>query len=388
MDSATYCRACQILYGEENLMEYKTPLYDTHLEYGAKMIGFGGYLMPVQYKAGIKAEHMAVREAAGLFDICHMGQIFCRGPKALKALNMLLTNDYTNLKVGSARYANMLNEEGGIIDDVIVFRLEEDEYMIAVNASTKENDYRWMLEHNFGAEFESAFDRMGCLALQGPASEKILLKLTAEDNLPKGYYTIRKDSAIGEIPCMISRTGYTGELGYEIFLSLDDAVKMWNLILNAGQEEGLLPIGLGARDTLRLEAGMPLYGSDLTTEITPLEAGLSYGIKMEKEDFIGKQALEEKGQARICRIGLKVTGKGIVREHQDLYYKGEKAGTVTSGTYAPYLKEAIAMAYVGKEYAEEGTVLEADVRGRRVEVEVVPLPFYKRQQEPVKAKEQ
>ena len=359
-------------------MEQKTPLYDTHLEYGAKMIGFGGYIMPVQYKAGIKAEHMAVREAAGLFDICHMGQIFCRGPKALTALNMLLTNDYTDLKVGSARYANMLNEEGGIIDDVIVYRLDEEEYMIAVNAGTKENDFQWMTEHSSGAEFEQVFGSMGCLAFQGPKSREILLKLTSEDNLPSKYYTIKKDSVIRDIPCMIARTGYTGEFGYEFYASRDRMAELWNLILKAGEEQGALPIGLGARDTLRLEAGMPLYGNDLTEEITPLEAGLTYGIKMEKADFIGKKALLEKGEPRIRRVGLKVTGRGIVREHQDLYYNEEKVGTTTSGTYAPYLKQSIALGFVDAAYTEPGTVLEADVRGRRVEVEIVPLPFYKR----------
>ena len=359
-------------------MEHKTPLYDTHLEYGAKIISFGGYLMPVQYKSGIKAEHMAVREAAGLFDICHMGQIFCRGPKSMEALNMLLTNDYTDLKVGSARYANMLNESGGILDDVIVFRLAEEEYMIAVNAGTKEKDFRWMTEHNFGAEFENAFDRMGSLALQGPKSKEILLKLTDEAQLPAGYYTIRNECMVGDIPCMISRTGYTGEFGYEIYLPLEHAVKMWNLILEAGKDEGIQPIGLGARDTLRLEAGMPLYGNDLTEEITPLEAGLTYGIKMNKDDFIGKKALLEKGEPEIRRIGMTVTGRGIVREHQDLYYNGKKVGMTTSGTYAPYLKQAVAMGYVEAEYADIGNVLEADVRGRRIEVEIVPLPFYKR----------
>lgn len=359
-------------------MERKTPLYEAHQELGAKIINFGGYLMPVQYKPGIKAEHMAVREAAGLFDICHMGQIFFRGPKALEALNMLLTNDYTSLKTGSARYANMLNEEGGILDDVIVYRLDEEEYMVAVNAGTKEKDYRWMTEHSYGAEIEQVFDSMGSLALQGPKSKEVLLKLTDEEKLPVKYYTIKKDSEIRGIPCMIARTGYTGEFGYEIYASRDRMVELWNLILEAGQEEGALPIGLGARDTLRLEAGMPLYGNDLTEEITPLEAGLTYGIKMEKAEFIGKKALLEKGEPRIRRVGLKVVGRGIVREHQDLYYNEEKVGSTTSGTYAPYLKQSVALAYVNAEHTEPGTVLEADVRGRRVQVEIVPLPFYKR----------
>ena len=359
-------------------MERKTPLYETHLEHGAKIINFGGYLMPVQYPPGIKAEHMAVRQAAGLFDICHMGQIFCRGPKALEALNLLLTNDYTTLKTGSARYANMLNEDGGILDDVIVYRLDEEEYMIAVNAGTKEQDFEWMTSHSSGAEFEQVFDQMGCLALQGPKAKEILLKLTEEDRLPAKYYTIQKDSILGEIPCMISRTGYTGEFGYEIYAARDRMAELWHLILDAGKEEGVMPIGLGARDTLRLEAGMPLYGNDLTPEITPLEAGLSYGIKMEKPDFIGKRALLEKGEPAIRRVGLKVTGRGIVREHQDLYLGQEKIGNTTSGTFAPYLKQAIAMGYVRAEHAAPGTILEADVRGRRVEVEIVTLPFYTR----------
>ena len=359
-------------------MERKTPLYETHLELGAKIINFGGYLMPVQYRPGIKAEHMSVREAAGLFDICHMGQIFCRGPRAMEALNMLLTNDYTSLKVGSARYANMLNEDGGILDDVIVYRLDEEEYMIAVNAGTKEKDFRWMTEHSFGAEIEHAFERMGSLALQGPKSGEILRKLCAEETLPSKNYTIKTDCEIQGIPCMIARTGYTGEFGFEIFLPLEHAVTVWKRILEAGKEEGVMPVGLGARDTLRLEAGMPLYGNDLTEKTTPLEAGLTYGIKMEKSDFIGKKALVERGEPRVRRVGLKVTGRGIVREHQDLYRNGEKVGSTTSGTFAPYLKQAVAMGYVSAEYTAPGTLLEADVRGRRVEVEIVPLPFYKR----------
>lgn len=359
-------------------MEHKTPLFDKYADYGAKIIDFGGFLMPVQFAAGIKKEHMAVRQAAGLFDICHMGEIVCSGPKALDAINMLLTNDYTNLKVGSARYGNMCNEQGGILDDVIVFRLEEEKYLLVVNAGTQESDYKWMKEHTFGADFENVSDKLGALAFQGPKAPEVLRKLTSEENIPQKYYTFKYHSEIHGIPCMISRTGYTGELGYEIYPPADRVGELWDLILKEGKEDGVLPIGLGARDTLRLEASMPLYGNDMDESINPLEAGLTYGIKMNKADFIGKKAIEAKGDPKIRRVGLKVTGRGIVREHQDLYIGDEKVGHTTSGTYCPYLKGAYAMGYVGTDHAEAGTELEADVRGRRVKVEIVPMPFYKR----------
>lgn len=333
--------------------------------------------MPVQFKAGVKAEHMATREAAGLFDICHMGEAIISGPKALEAINTIFTNKYDSLKIGSARYGMMCREDGGILDDMITFRLDEDRYFVCINAGTREKDVAWIKAHSCGADVEDISDVTGALALQGPKAEKILSKIAPADGIPQKYYTFTQNVDIHGIKCLISRTGYTGEKGYEIYPPMDKAVELWELIMEAGKDEGLLPVGLGARDTLRLEAGMPLYGNDLNEDITPLEAGLGFGIKLDKEDFIGKKAIEEKGTP-YKRVGFKVKGRGIVREHEDIYIGDDKIGYTTSGTYCAYLKQPLAMGYVKEKYAEVGTLMEADVRGRRVEIEVTPLPFYKR----------
>ncbi len=359
-------------------MEFKTPLYETHLKYDAKIVNFGGFLMPIQYKTGIKAEHNNVRTACGLFDISHMGEILCRGEHALESLNQLLTNDYTSLKPGSARYGLMLNDDGGVIDDLIVFRTGEEEYLIIVNAGTQNTDFAWMKEHAGKAEFINLSSKYGAMALQGPNSEAVLRKLVKEEEIPKGYYTLKTDVDVKGISCIISRTGYTGESGFELYCPTEHTEELWELIMSAGKSEQILPIGLGARDTLRLEAGMPLYGNDITEEITPLEAGLDFAVKMNKPSFIGKEALETMGAPSRKRVGLKVNGRGIVREHQDLYHGKELVGQTTSGTYCAWLAQPLAMGYVSAELAEPGTILEAEVRGRRVEVEIVPLPFYKR----------
>ena len=358
-------------------MELKTPLYETHLKNNARMFNFGGYQMPVQYKTGIKAEHMAVREACGLFDISHYGEVLISGPKALEAINMLLTNDYTSLKVGSARYGMMCNENGGIKDDMITFRVAEDKYMVVVNAETHTSDVEWMKAHSSGADIKDISDEIGPLSLQGPKAETVLRKITAEGGIPEKYYTFKTDSDIQGMKCMISRTGYTGEKGYEIYTKRENLVKLWDLILEAGKDEGILPVGLGAKDTLRLEAGMPLYGNDLNEDITPLEADLGFAVKMNKENFIGKKAIEEKGTP-YKRVGFRIKGKGIVREKEDIYIGDRKVGFTTSGTYCAYLNQPLAMGYVEEKYAVPGTVMEADVRGRRVEIEAAPLPFYKR----------
>ena len=358
-------------------MERKTPLYETHLKYGAKMFDFGGFIMPVQYKAGIKAEHMAVRQACGLFDVSHYGEVIISGPKALEAINMLLTNDYTSLKVGSARYGMLCNDKGGIKDDMITFKKKKKKYMITVNSETQITDVEWMKSHSFGAEVTDISAEVGSVSLQGPLAEKVIGKVTDAEGIPAKYYTFKQNSDIKGIKCMISRTGYTGEKGFEIYTSADEIANLWEIIMEAGKEEGILPIGLGAKDTLRLEAGMPLYGNDLNEEINPLEADLGFAVKLNKPDFIGKKAMEEKG-APYKRVGFTVKGRGIVREDEDLYVGDGKVGFTTSGTYCAYLKQPLAMGYVRKEYTAPGTVLEADVRGRRVEIEVAQLPFYKR----------
>lgn len=360
-------------------MEQKTPLYETHVKYGGKIVPFAGYLLPVQYGTGVITEHMAVRTACGLFDVSHMGEIMCIGKDAVKNLNHLLTNDYTTMYDGQARYSPMCNEEGGVVDDLIVYKVRDDHYFIVVNAANKDKDFEWMKKHEFGdAVFTDISKDVAQIALQGPKAESILKKLVAEEDIPKKYYSAYFHKEIGGMDCIISKTGYTGEDGFEFYLAAEEAPKLWELLLETGKEEGLIPCGLGARDTLRLEAAMPLYGHEMNDEITPVEAGLGFFVKMQKEEFIGKAALEEKGAPGVKRVGLKVTGRGIIREHTDVYVGDKKVGVTTSGTHCPYIKAPVAMALLDVEYTEAGTAVEAEVRGRKVAAEVVPLPFYLR----------
>lgn len=360
-------------------MELKTPLYDAHVKAGGKIVPFAGYLLPVQYATGVIKEHMAVRTQAGLFDVSHMGEVLCEGKDALANLQMLLTNNFDNMVDGQARYSPMCNEKGGTVDDLIVYKKADEKYLIVVNAANKDKDYEWMLTHQFGeVTFKDVSDQYAQLALQGPKALDILKKLTAEENIPeKNYYAVF-DAEVAGIPCIVSRTGYTGEDGVELYLESSKAEKMWDVLLENGKEEGLIPCGLGARDTLRMEAAMPLYGHEMDDETTPLETGLKFAVKMKKEEFIGKKALEEQGEPKRTRVGLKVTGRGIIREHQDVYLNGEQIGCTTSGTHCPYLGYPIAMALVESGSVELGTVVQVEVRGRQVEAEVVALPFYKR----------
>lgn len=361
----------------ENLM--RTPLYDTHVMYGGKMVPFAGYLLPVQYETGVIKEHMAVRQECGLFDVSHMGEIILRGPDALKNLNMLLTNDYTAMVPGQARYSPMCNEHGGVVDDLIVYKVKEECYFIVVNASNKNKDYAWMKDHQQGdVMFEDISSSVAQLALQGPKAMRILRKLVKEADIPEKYYACKFDRMIGDMRCIISKTGYTGEEGVEIYLASEEVPKLWELLIEAGREEGLIPCGLGARDTLRLEASMPLYGHEMDDEICPGEAGLGVFVKMDKGDFIGKQALLDKGPLTRKRVGLKVTGRGIVRDHQVVCIGDKQIGITTSGTHCPYLGYPVAMALLDISFTEPGTVVEVDVRGRRVTAEIVALPFYKR----------
>ena len=357
----------------------KTALYDEHEKLGGKIVEFAGYLLPVQYETGVIAEHMAVREKAGLFDVSHMGEVHCEGTDALANLNYIMTNDFTNMENGQVRYTVMCYEDGGCIDDLLVYKYRDNDYYIIPNASNAEKDFKWMRDHQFGdCQFTDISDSVSQIALQGPNAIKIMEKLGSSESAGLKYYRSQFFTELQVIPCVISRTGYTGEDGFEIYVFNENAVELWNLLLEAGEEFGLIPCGLGARDTLRLEASMPLYGHEMSEKINPIEAGLGLGVKMDKEDFIGKSALPTKEEAKRKRVGLKVTGRGIVREHMDLMVDGKKVGETTSGTKAPYLNEAIAMALVSPEYAEVGTKLTALVRGREIECEVVKMPFYKR----------
>lgn len=360
-------------------MELKTPLYEAHVALGGKIVPFAGYLLPVQYQTGVITEHMAVREKAGLFDVSHMGEIVLSGPDALSNVQMLLTNNFSDMEDGQVRYSPMCNDKGGVVDDLIVYRIRSDCYMMVVNAANHDKDAAWISSHLTGdVKFDDWSDRIAQVALQGPQSEAILEKLCVKENIPPKYYTFTKDVDVAGCRSIVSRTGYTGEDGFEVYCATEDAVKLWNALLEAGKEYGLIPCGLGARDTLRLEAGMPLYGHEMNEEITPKQTGLGIFVKMDKEDFIGKKAMEEMGAPTVKRCGLKITGRGIARENCPVYVGDRQIGHTTSGTHCPYLGGAYAMAIVEKEPAPLGSTVEVEIRGKRVPAEVVKVQFYKR----------
>lgn len=360
-------------------MERKTPLYDIHVEEGGKIVPFAGYLLPVQYGTGIIAEHEAVRTKVGLFDVSHMGEVLFTGPGALATINHLFTNDYTKMPLGKVRYGVMCNERGGCIDDLIVYKFGDEEYFVVVNASNREKDVAHMAANLLpDTTFEDLSDSIAELALQGPRAKEVLAKLCDASQLPQGYYTAVRHVSVAGIDCMVSRTGYTGEFGYELYCATTDAVALWRALREAGEEYGLIPCGLGARDTLRLEASMPLYGHEMDEDTTPLEAGLQLGVRLEKPEFIGREAILAAGEPTQVRVGMVAKGRGILREHMDVYAGDQLVGHTTSGTFAPHLKQAIAMARINVGKAEIGTELEVEVRGRRVAATVVPMPFYKR----------
>ena len=360
----------------------RTPLYETHIKAGGKIVPFAGFELPVQYESGVVEEHMAVRTGAGMFDISHMGEITFKGAGALDALNYLLTNDYTDITDGQARYSPMCNEKGGVVDDVIVYRKAADDYLMVVNAANKDKDYVWITLHlqnkDYEVNVEDISDSMAQIAVQGPKAMAIVKKLVSEEDIPDKYYHACFDRDILGVNCIISTTGYTGEEGVEIYTPAADAAKIWDALMEAGGGE-LIPCGLGARDTLRLEAGMPLYGHEMNDGISPREAGLGIFVKLDKEcDFVGKEALIDAGEPARRKIGLKVTGRGIVREGQDVYKDGKKVGVTCSGTFLPYLKGAYATALIDDSAREMGSIFEVDVRGRMVECEQVKSQFYKR----------
>jgi aminomethyltransferase len=358
------------------MMELKTPLYQRHLALGGKMVPFAGYLLPLQYEAGVIAEHLAVRQKCGLFDVSHMGEFILRGPGALANINRLLSNDYTNLELGRVRYGLLCNERGGVIDDLLIYKLGDEHYLAVVNAANREKDAAWIRGHLTGAVvFSDISGDMALIALQGPESPAILAKLTAA--IPGGYYHFINKAKVGEVTALISQTGYTGEKGYEIMVENAAAPAIWDSLLQAGEEAGLLPCGLGARDTLRLEAAMPLWGHEMDESVTPLEAGLDFAVRLDK-DFLGRDAIAAANPPARLRYGLAVTGRGIIREHQDVYRGGQLLGRTTSGTFCPFLSGGYAMALLTAGSVKLGDRVEADVRGRRVEAEIVALPFYKR----------
>lgn len=361
-------------------MAKKTPLYDEHVSLNGKIVDFGGFLLPVQYKTGIIAEHKAVRSAAGLFDVSHMGEFILKGEDALQNIQKIITNNCNNMVPGQIHYSPMCYEDGGVVDDLLVYKENDEQYLIVVNASNIEKDFKWMSNLIEGkAELENISDNVGQVALQGPLSEQILEKLVSNDSIPKKYYTFVENIDILGFKALISRTGYTGEDGFEIYTDKKDIVTLWNKLLEVGNEFGLIPCGLGARDTLRLEATFPLYGHEITKDITPYEARLGIFVKLDKDNFIGKDALiknkENLSRRRVC---LKMVDRGIAREGAKVIYNDKEVGYVLSGTHSPTLGMAIATAMVPIDLNDVGTKLQIDVRGKLLTAEVIKGPFYKR----------
>jgi aminomethyltransferase len=360
----------------------RTPLYATHQALGARLVEFGGWEMPVRYSGDI-AEHQAVRQRAGLFDVCHMGEFSVTGPDALDFLQALVPNNVARLAENQALYSQILRPDGGTVDDLIIYHLATDRYMVVVNAGTMQNDWSWFKDHANGYDVALTNDSTatGLLALQGPLAQSILQPLTQTPLEEIAYYHCRP-SSVGETDCLISRTGYTGEDGFELYCDASAVVDLWNRLLEAGAADGLLPAGLGARDTLRLEAGYCLYGHELSEEITPLEAGLGWTVKLEKgADFIGRDALIAQKRDGLPRklIGIELTERGVPRAGYWLYRDGARIGELTSGTMAPTLGKPIGLGYVTPDATAIGTALTVEIRGKQVAAQVVSVPFYKRE---------
>ena len=360
---------------------HQTPLHDRHLALGARLIEFSGWLMPVQY-TGILEEHRAVRERAGIFDLSHMGELFVEGPDAGAALASALVTNPPALAVGRAHYSMICAPDGGIIDDLIVYRLGEDRFLVVANAGNAPTVSDALVERlaGFKAVLDDRSLATALVAIQGPRSVDIVRPLTDVDLDTLRYYAIAEGSVAG-ISALVARTGYTGEDGFEIFIDTARAGELWDALMAAGRPSGLAPIGLGARDTLRLEAGMPLYGNELDRTTNPFEANLGRVVKLDKPgDFVGRSALERVARDGVARrlVGLAMRGRGIARHGYPVLGDERRSGVVTSGTQSPSLGEAIAMAYVATPDAATGTMLDVEIRGQRVPAEVVALPFYRR----------
>jgi aminomethyltransferase len=360
---------------------HETPLHDRHVALRAKLIEFGGWLMPVQY-AGIIEEHRAVRERAGLFDLSHMGELFVEGPDAGAALAHALVTNPPSLAEGRAHYSMIVAPDGGIIDDLIVYRLGPERFLVVANASNAQVVSDALAERltGFKAVLDDRSLATALVAIQGPRSVEITRPLTDVDLDALRYYAIAEGTVAG-IAALVARTGYTGEDGFEVFVDNNRAGELWDALMTSGTDHGLAPIGLGARDTLRLEAGMPLYGNELDRTTNPFEANLGRVVKFDKpDDFIGRAALEKVARDGVARrlVGLVMRGRGIARHGYPVHAGERTTGVVTSGTQSPSLGEAIAMAYVATADAAPGTMVDVEIRGQRVPAEVVALPFYRR----------
>ncbi|TCL48790.1 aminomethyltransferase [Thermolongibacillus altinsuensis] len=359
----------------------RTPLFPIYEQYGAKTIDFGGWELPVQFSS-IKEEHEAVRARAGLFDVSHMGEIEVKGKDSLAFLQKVMTNDVAKLTNGRAQYTLMCYENGGTVDDLLIYKKDEDHYLLVVNAANTEKDVEWLNKHAFGdVELTNISEKIAQLALQGPLAEKVLQTLTDIDLSQMKFFEFKDNVNLQGINALVSRTGYTGEDGFEIYCRAEDAIILWNAILEAGKEDGVLPCGLGARDTLRFEATLPLYGQELSKDITPIEAGLGFAVKTNKEiDFIGKDVLKKQKEEGTLRklVGIEMIDKGIPRHGYPIFSEEEEIGFVTTGTQSPTLKKNIGLALIKSEFSALDTEVKVDIRGKRLKAKVVATPFYKR----------
>ena len=365
----------------------KTALNAVHRQSGAKMVDFNGWDMPVEYPSvgGIIAEHNAVRTGVGIFDVSHMGDIRLAGPGALAAVQHITMNDASRLSVGQAQYSALLNPQGTFVDDVIVHRLGDEDYLLVINAGTREKDFTWVRDNarQFDCAVENLSDAYTQIAIQGPKGVNLLQKLTDLDLSEVKFYWFTHGTVCGLKNTLIARTGYTAEDGFEIYVPSDEATstRVWNEVLEAGKGFGAVPCGLGSRNTLRLEGALSLYGHEISDTINVWEAGLNRFCKMEKPEFIGREALEKAKAAGLKRslVGLEMMERGIARDdYKVLDDNGAAIGNVTSGSLAPFLKKNIALAYVPPQFSELGSIVRVEIRGQRVKAQVVPIPFYKR----------
>lgn len=357
----------------------KTPLHEVHKSLGGRMIDFGGWSLPVQY-TGIVEEHLNVREKAGLFDVSHMGELIVEGPGAQEYIQKMITNDISGLKQGQIAYSPMCYENGGVVDDLLVYKTGDANFLIIVNASNTDKDYKWMQENLSGnVNLQNLSDKYAQLALQGPLSEVILQRLTDCPLSEIKFYNFKDKVNISGIEAIVSRTGYTGEDGFEVYIDPSHAEKMWYLVMQAGEDKGLVPAGLGARDTLRFEAALPLYGHEISADITPFEAGLNKFVKLDKPmEFIGKNALKEQKEKGVERklIGFQMVDRGLPRGGYEAFANSQKIGFVTTGGFSPSLKTNIGLALVSSDYLKTGTEIEINIRGKAVKAEIVKKPFY------------
>jgi aminomethyltransferase len=359
-------------------MAQQTPLNAAHRKLGGRLVDFAGWEMPVQY-AGLEKEHHAVRTAAGMFDVSHMGEIEFRGPGALEEVNRLITNDLSTAADGQALYAGLLNDRGGFVDDIIAYRFGPEHIFICVNASNRVKDFEWMKSRARRVQPVDRSSDYAQIAIQGPKAFSIVQRLASKPLEGVGTYRFTT-GAVSGADCIIARTGYTGEDGFELYCAPDRAEKLWFALLDEGKGEGVVPCGLGARDSLRTEMKYALYGNDIDDDHSPLEANLGWIVKLDKPDFVGRDALVAQRAAGVPRklVGFELTGAGIPRSHYGIFKDGTKVGEVTSGTMGPSIKKAVGIGYVPPALSAEGSVIEVDIRGRKAGARVVKTPFYHR----------